>query len=141
MRPSSPLIPSTPGSPGIPFSGFPLCKPLSPENQICILVSTIKKILMTSNNDPSMNNDKTYNIGDFGDIVVLRGKIDGDLWILMTEFRCWGHILNVGVRLLCKKIVDVVAKWSKPSPTTNYCHQHMLPPIFVTNIDVTILSS
>ena len=29
------------------------------------------------------------------------------LGMLMTEFRCWWHLLNVGAQRQCKKIVDV----------------------------------
>ena len=46
--------------------------------------------------------------------------------MLVTDFRCWWHLLNIGDQ-----------KWSKPSLTSYTCHQHIWSPTSLTNIDVT----
>ena len=35
----------------------------------------------------------------------------------------------------------LLPKWSKPSPTSNNCHQHISFPTSVTNIDVTFCTN
>ena len=48
-------------------------------------------------------------------------RVGDDLWLWVTEFRCWWHLLNVCARRLCKEIHTWSGccwlKWQKPSPT------------------------
>jgi len=62
---------------------------------------------------------------------VTRAQVVADLWVLVTEFRCWLNLLNVGAGNLCKMIVDV------GNQNGQNRHQHISSPKSVTNIDVT----
>ena len=51
--------------------------------------------------------------------------------MLVTEFRYWLHLFNVGAQRLCKKMMDV------GDQNGQNCHQHISSPTPVTDIDVT----
>ena len=55
-------------------------------------------------------------------------EIGGNFWILVSELRYWWHLLNLGARPSCQKIVNfLVTNISKLSPTPfvfNIRHQH-----------------
>ena len=63
--------------------------------------------------------------------------------MLVTEFRYWWHLLNVGVRLFCKKIMNVDDQNGQKRHqhiifvTVTFCLQHPSPKFVKPNIDVT----
>ena len=63
-------------------------------------------------------------------------KVGYDLSMLMTEFRCWWHLLNVGARRQCIKKVDIGDKNHIFWRNSQNRHQHISSTTFVINIDV-----